>query len=150
MGWPHVMPGADRVMQLCEAREWFGALDRSLAMHATTAIILSLLSIPLCAQAAQPGTTLTLSCNSPDWPAPREVARYLAVPEVTVGAIGASTQADRRDGAGVDAQVRDVSRYIRVQGRRECWRGATHLLVAFYPERKERVAMVVRRDDATP
>jgi hypothetical protein len=119
-------------------------------MYVKTAIILSLLSIPLCAQAVQPSTTLTLSCNSPDWPAPREVARYLAVPEVTVGAIGASTQAARHDGAGVDAQARGVSRYIRVQGRRECWRGATHLLVAFYPERNERVAMVVRRDDATP
>ena len=119
-------------------------------MHVKTKMILALLAIPLCAQAAQPGTTLTLRCDSPDWPAPREVARYLAVPEVTVGAIGASTQAAGHDGVATNAQAAGVSRYIRVQGRRECWRGATHLLVAFYPEGSERVAMLARRDDATP
>lgn len=96
---------------------------------------------PLEAPAGSPeptaGTTVMVHCRYGDWPTQDEVARYLRIPEVTVGQAESlaaetaeATSADDNEPAPGD-RVRSIQQFIRKQGRHECDRGATHVQVDF-------------------
>lgn len=116
-------------------------------------------SLPLGAQAGSPEptatTTVMVHCRYGQWPTRDEVARYLRIPEVTVGqaqtviadTTGAAPSHDEQPEAG--DRVRSIQQFVRKQGRHECDHGATHVQVEFVPQAgSQALALVVSR--ATP
>lgn len=112
-------------------------------------------SLPLAAQARSPeptaGTTVMVHCRYGQWPTRDEVARYLRIPEVTVGraerVVADSAEAVSAGGAAPDAgdRVPGIQRFIRNQGRHECEHGATHVQVDFLPGAGSQALALVTR-----
>lgn len=100
-------------------------------------------SLPLGTQAGSPEptatTTVMVHCRYGQWPTREEVARYLRIPQVTVGQAetvvagsgGAAPAYDDEPAAG--DRVRSIQQFVRKQGRHECDHGATHVQVDFLP-----------------
>lgn len=109
--------------------------------------------LPLAAQAGTPdpaaATTVMINCRYAEWPTRNEVARYLRIPEVTVGQAESTALAMSapREAAATDAaiDVREIQQYVRRQGRHECAQGATHVQVDFLPQARDRAMAMVTR-----
>lgn len=125
--------------------------DWSEAMNAKFLTLAVAATLPLgaLAGASEPIASTTVSCTHQNWPTRGQVARYMQRPEVLVGE-GEMQALDQAPG-GLDAEAvaraEHVKQYIRKEGRRECWRGATHVRVDFYAPQRRPVAVAVGAAD---
>ncbi|MFC5578779.1 hypothetical protein ACFPOA_12255 [Lysobacter niabensis] len=100
------------------------------------------------AGASEPIASTTVSCTYQNWPTRGQVVRYMQRPEVFVGdEMQALDQSSGDPDAQAVARAEHVKQYIRKEGRRECWRGATHVRVDFYAPPSRPVAVAVRAAD---
>jgi hypothetical protein len=114
-----------------------------------TLALVSTLPLSSLAGASEPIASTTVSCTHENWPTRGQVARYMQRPEVLVGEddMQALDHASSDPDAEAAASAEHVRQYVRKEGRRECWRGATHVRVDFYAPQSRPVAVAVRAAD---
>ena len=116
----------------------------------TRPLILLLAGFLPCAQAEsrEPIASTTVSCQNSRWPTSGKVARYLRAPMVSVGetddwAQGRIARNSPNSNADQAEEAERMTLYIRKEGRRVCWLGASYVQVDFFAGPDRRAAMLV-------